>query len=107
MLTDLVQIRRLGESKREENEKFRRHFKRHNFVERRFRHIAQEVEEAVDCTACANCCREATVRLAERDVEKLARYFRIKPAQFIRDYTEETEDEGRILRRTEQGCVFL
>ncbi|MGH9632431.1 MAG: YkgJ family cysteine cluster protein [Bryobacteraceae bacterium] len=107
MLTDLVQIRRLGEKKREENERFRRHLKRHNFVERRFRAIAQDVEEQVDCTECANCCREATVRLAGRDVEKLARYLRLKPSQFLRDYTQESEEEGLILKRTQQGCVFL
>lgn len=107
MLTDLVQIRRLGEQKREENERFRRHLKRHHFVELRFRRLAQEVEEQVDCTACANCCKQATVRLADRDVERLARSLRIKPAQFLRDYTEETADEGLILKRTPGGCVFL
>src|SRR3982751_975708 len=91
VLTDLVQIRRLGEQKREENERFRKHLKRHNFVERRFRHLAIEVEEATDCMTCANCCREATVRLADRDVPKLAKFLRIPVAQFLRDYTERSE----------------
>jgi uncharacterized protein len=108
MLTDLVQIRRLGEQKRDENERFRKHLKRHNFVERKFRRIAQDVEDAIDCTECANCCRVATVRLAERDIEKLSKYLRIRPAEFIRSYTEESPDEGVILKRTEgTGCVFL
>src|SRR5690348_6222757 len=107
MVTDLVQIRRLGENKREENERFRKHLKRHNFVERRFRHIAQEVEDAIDCTACANCCREATARVTNRDVEKLARFLRVKPAQFVRDYCEENDEEGLILKRTAAGCIFL
>src|SRR5689334_22371432 len=107
MLTDLVQIRRLGEQKREENERFRRHLKRHNWVERSFRRIAQEVEDAVDCQSCANCCREATARITDRDVDKLARFLRVKPAQFVRDYCEESEEEGLILKRTEAGCIFL
>lgn len=107
MLTDLVQIRRFGESKREENERFRKHLKRHNFVERRFRAIAQEVEAAIDCQQCANCCRVATTRVSERDIDRLSRYFRTKPSQIVRDYTEESPDEGLVLRRTEQGCVFL
>jgi uncharacterized protein len=108
MLTDLVQIRRLGEQKRDENERFRKHLKRHNFVERKFRRIAQDVEDAIDCTECANCCRVATVRLAERDIEKLSKYLRIRPAEFIRNYTEESPDEGVILKRSEgTGCVFL
>ena len=107
MLTDLVQIRRLGEKKRDENERFRKHLKRHNFVERNFRRIAQNIEDQIDCSQCANCCREATVRLAERDIEKLAKFLRIKPAQFVREYCQQSEDEGLILKRIETGCVFL
>ncbi|HUS08263.1 MAG TPA: YkgJ family cysteine cluster protein [Bryobacteraceae bacterium] len=107
MLTDLVQIRRIGEQKRDENERFRKHLKRHNFVERKFRAIAQDVEAKVDCTVCANCCREATVKLAERDVDRLGRFLRLKRGQFIRDYTDETEEEGLILKRTAEGCIFL
>jgi hypothetical protein len=107
MLTDLVQIRRLGEKKRDENERFRKHLKRHNFVERKFRQIAQDVEAAIDCQQCANCCKEATTRLVDRDIEKLAKYLRVRPAQFLNDYTVESEEEGIILKRNEKGCVFL
>jgi Fe-S-cluster containining protein len=107
MLTDLVQIRRAGEKMRDENERFRKHLKRHKFVERKFRHIALDVEAEIDCTACANCCREATVKLAERDVEKLAKFLRVKIGQFKRDYTDVSEEEGLILKRTEAGCIFL
>jgi hypothetical protein len=107
MLTDLVQIRRAGEKMRDENERFRKHLKRHKFVERKFRHIALDVEAEIDCTTCANCCREATVKLAERDVEKLAKFLRVKIGQFKRDYTDVSEEEGLILKRTEAGCIFL
>jgi Fe-S-cluster containining protein len=107
MLTDLVQIRRAGEKMRDENERFRKHLKRHKFVERKFRHIASDIEAEIDCTTCANCCREATVKLAERDVEKLAKFLRVKIGQFKRDYTDVSEEEGLILKRTEAGCIFL
>ena len=107
MLTDLVQIKRFGEKQREENKKFRAWLKHHTFVERRLKAIAQDVEAKIDCTTCANCCRVATTPVTERDVERLARFLRVKVAAFLRDYTEETEDEGRILKRNENGCVFL
>jgi uncharacterized protein len=107
MITDLVQIKRLGERQREENQRFRGWLKRHNFVERRFKAIAQETEEAIDCTACANCCRVATTQVSERDVDRLARHFGMSVAAFQGAYTVETPDEGRILKRTENGCVFL
>jgi len=107
MITDLVQIRRLGEKKREENGRFRAWLRRHNFVEKRFKRIAEEMAEATDCLACANCCRVATARVAERDIERLAKFLGMPRGEFLRDYTSESEDEGRILRRTEAGCVFL
>lgn len=106
-ITDLVQIERLGEKQREENKRFRAWMKRHNFVERRLKAIAQQVEDSIDCTQCANCCRVATTQVTERDVEHLSRFLGMKPAEFLRDYTVETEDEGRILKRNENGCVFL
>ncbi|MEJ7606052.1 MAG: YkgJ family cysteine cluster protein [Bryobacteraceae bacterium] len=107
MLTDLVQIRRLGEKKLPENERFRKYLKTHNFVERRLKKLGQEVEAQIDCTECANCCKVATTRLAERDIEKLSWSLRIKRAEFIRDYTDISHDEGVILKRTKDGCVFL
>ena len=108
MLTDLVQIRLQGEKKRPENERFRRYMKSHDHSDRILRRIAEGIEEQIDCTVCANCCKVATVRVADRDVERLARYLRIKPAKFLEEYTAESEEEGTVLRRDEKaGCVFL
>jgi len=106
VVTDLVQIKRYGEKQREENMRFRAWLKRHNFVERRFKAIAQEIEEQVDCTQCANCCRVATTQINDRDAARLARYLGVKLPDFLKQYTEESA-EGRILKRTRDGCVFL
>lgn len=76
--------------------------------DRILRRIAEGIEDQIDCTQCANCCRVATATVKERDVERLARFLRISEAQFLKDYTEDSEEEGRILRRTDtEGCVFL
>ena len=107
MITDLVQIKRAGEKLRPENERFRKHLKVHDFNALRLRRIAQDIEDQIDCTACANCCRVATVTLLERDVAKLAKFLRISFTKFMNEYTEQSEEEGLILRRNESGCVFL
>jgi Fe-S-cluster containining protein len=108
MIHDLVQIRTLGDKKRPENERFRRYLKSHDHSDRRMRRIAEEIEEQIDCTVCANCCRVATVRLSDRDIERLSKHFSMARAQFLAEYTTLSEDEGRILRRSDaQGCVFL
>jgi len=107
MLTDLVQIRRLGDSKRDENARLRVHLKRRNFQERKLIRIAQEIEEEIDCTTCANCCRVATVKITERDALKLAKRLGVSLAQFWEEYAVEDPEEGAILKRNENGCVFL
>jgi len=108
MLTDLVQIRTLGEHKRPENERFRRFLKSHDHSDRRFRRMAEEIEQQIDCSQCANCCRVATVRITERDVDRLVRHLAMRREEFLANYTMESDEEGRILRRREgEGCVFL
>ncbi len=107
MLTDLIQIKTLGEKKRGENERFRRHMKQYDHSDRILRRIAVGVEDAIDCTTCANCCRVATVKLTPRDVEKMSKSLRMSQQRFLGDYTMQSAEEGLILKRTETGCVFL
>ncbi len=108
LLTDLVQIKRLGEKNRAENLRFRKHMKSHVFVERQFRKAAEEITDAIDCRACAECCRVGDVPLVERDAEKLVKFLGISEKKFIEEYTALDEDGKPILKRTKKdGCVFL
>jgi Fe-S-cluster containining protein len=104
----LVQVRLLGEKKRDENLHFRRFMKSRDHSDRILRRIAEGIQDQIDCTQCAQCCRVATVKVSERDVERLAKYLRISRERFLTDYTMESGEEGRILKRSEAaGCVFL
>jgi uncharacterized protein len=111
MVTDLIQIQRLGEKSREENLKFRRWIKSHNFVERQFRRAAEEIHKQIDCRACAECCRVTEVQIVERDIEHLAKYLGIQRQRFLDEYTTLDKEGARILRRTQSergfACVFL
>src|SRR3977135_4093349 len=107
MITDLVQIRRLGEQKRGETPRFRFRIKSHNFVEGQFRRAAEDVQDQIDCRQCGECCRVGEVELAERDIEKLARFLGISVKAFVEQYTVEGETADLILKRTKSGCVFL
>lgn len=108
MITDLIQIRTLGEKKRDENLRFRRHMKSRDHSDRILRRIAEDIEGQIDCTQCANCCKVATVQLSERDVQRLAKHLRIPPVRFLAGYAAESAEEGMILRRDAKfGCVFL
>ena len=108
MITDLIQIRTLGEKKRGENEGFRRHMKSRVFLVWFLCRIAEDIEGQIDCTVCANCCKVASVQLSERDVERLAKSVGTTRARFLADYTMQSESEGMLLKRSKQtGCVFL
>ncbi len=108
MITSPVEIKLLGEKKRPENERFRRRLKTRDHSDRILRRIAEGVEEQIDCTVCANCCRVATVKLSKRDIERLSRHLGLAPADFRARYTAVSPEEGVILRRTDEaGCVFL
>ena len=107
MLTDLVQIRRLGEQKREENFRFRSYLKRHDHSDRRLRRLGEQIEGGIDCTQCANCCRVAEAGVTERDIKRLARFLGVTREAFRRDFTQHGEFKELILKRSEAGCVFL
>lgn len=101
MITDLIQIRRLGEKNRAENLRFRKYLKSHEWVERQFRRAAEDVHDQIDCRECAECCRVTEVQLVDRDVDHLARYLGLPRQKFLDQYTALDAEGARILRRTE------
>jgi uncharacterized protein len=108
LVTDLARVQELGEQRRAENHRFRRFLKVRRHSDRTLRHLAEGIEAQIDCRACANCCRLATTQVAERDIKRLASFLRRSAKDVIEQFTVESEDEGRILQRTEAGgCVFL
>jgi len=109
LITDLVQIRSLGEKKLEENLRFRRFMKSHDHSDRILRRIAEGIEEQIDCTVCANCCRTSTVEATERDIERLARHFHTTTERILAEYTAvDPADGARNLKFVQgEGCIFL
>src|SRR5271167_3992861 len=108
MLTDLVQIRRLGQQKRNENSRFRAYLRNHRHSDRRLRRFGEEIQAQIDCTKCANCCRVTETGISQRDIEKLSKFLGVSRDEFLRDYSMRAPDNGElILKRDANGCVFL
>jgi len=107
MLTDLVQIRRLGHQKRNENSRFRAYLRNHRHSDRRLRRFGEDIEAEIDCTQCANCCRVSEVGITDRDIDKLAKFIGVTREEFLRDSTQRDETNDLILKKTDAGCVFL
>ncbi len=64
-----------------------------------------ELFEAFSCLDCANCCKTIGPRLTDKDIDRLAKYLKMKPQAFIDQYVEVDEDNDFVFR--EHPCPFL
>ena len=65
----------------------------------------EEVFAEVDCLSCANCCKTTGPLFTAKDIERLAKLFRVKPSEFEQKYLKTDEDGDIILQQV--PCVFL
>lgn len=66
--------------------------------------LNEMVSNTIDCTACGNCCKDATPCLSKRDVERLAVAKKVTDKEIEEQYTV-LENEERICKT--QPCSFL
>jgi Fe-S-cluster containining protein len=67
--------------------------------------IHQSVFDKTDCLTCANCCKTTSPIVTEKDIERIAKFLRIKPQQFIHQYLQKDTDGLWMMQQT--PCVFL
>lgn len=65
----------------------------------------QRISQKYNCLACANCCKSLGPLVTDKDVERLAKFFRIKPVQFIDTYLKMDEDGDMVFKS--MPCPFL
>lgn len=59
----------------------------------------------IDCLSCANCCRSLGPAIYDKDIERMAKALRIKPAQFVSSYLTIDEDDDYVFKS--MPCPFL
>jgi len=67
--------------------------------------LHDEAFSHIDCLTCANCCKTTSPRVLRKDVDRLAKALRLRPAQLIEQYLHEDEDGDLVLN--ESPCPFL
>lgn len=67
--------------------------------------IHDEVSEKTDCLQCANCCKTLGPRITDKDLDKMGKSLRMKPAELIKKYLRIDED-GDLVFQT-MPCPFL
>ncbi|MEL6358121.1 MAG: YkgJ family cysteine cluster protein [Bacteroidota bacterium] len=63
------------------------------------------VFEEIDCLTCANCCKTTSPIVRDKDIDRLAKHLRIRPAALIEQYMH-LDAEGDYVMNT-APCPFL
>jgi Fe-S-cluster containining protein len=109
VVTDLAQVFRVGTAKVKENLAFRWYLSAHHHIDKPFQILASEMQQSVDWTACANCCRHSVVSVNKSDIENIAGHIGTTSEAVARLYTVPDPEALalRILGNSGKGCVFL
>jgi uncharacterized protein len=67
--------------------------------------LHDETFAEIDCLECANCCKTTSPIFYQKDIERLAKHFRIRPSEFIEKYLHIDEDKDYVLNIA--PCPFL
>ncbi|SHG91430.1 YkgJ family cysteine cluster protein [Flagellimonas flava] len=107
MEKEIEQLPQKAREKHAENKKFfaklkKRPPKNLDYV---MQELHQDEFERTDCLQCANCCKTTGPLFTNTDIERIAKFFRLKPSQFIAQYLRLDEENDYILQ--EVPCAFL
>ena len=67
--------------------------------------LHEEEFERTDCLECANCCKTTGPLFTDKDIERIAKYLKLKPQQFVAQYLMLDEDNDHVLQQL--PCTFL
>lgn len=58
-----------------------------------------------DCLECGNCCKTSSPIVTEKDIQRIAKYVRMKEVDFVSKYLERDGDDFYVMQTV--PCVFL
>ena len=107
MQDQILNLPKLAKDKHNENKKF---FKRLKMKPpRNLDYMMQELHDAefnkTSCLECANCCKTTGPLFTDKDIERIAKFLKLKPFQFIEHYLRVDEDKDYVLQSV--PCSFL
>ena len=104
---DLSEIKKLAKDKHNENKKYFDKLKKK--APKNIDYLMQEMHDnefkKTNCLNCANCCKTTGPLFTTADIERISKYLRLKPQQFITQYLRIDEDQDYVLQTV--PCAFL
>lgn len=107
MAIDLNKLKVDAQNKSKENKAFltRLKKKKPKDLDENAQDLHHQVFEYTNCLECANCCKSISPIVIDRDIDRLAKYLRIKPSAVIEQYLHLDEDGDYVFNET--PCPFL
>ena len=104
---DLEQFNIESKKRSPENKKFLHRLgkKDPRLVDDTFHSVHEKVFEEIDCLTCANCCKTTSPIFYQNDIERIAKFLRMKPGDFVEKYLRVDEDRDYVLKSS--PCPFL
>lgn len=104
---DLDQNKRLAKERYKEHQRFLAQIKKKppKHLDYIVQEVHQRVFDEVDCLSCANCCRTVGPMITGQDIERIAKFLRLKPADFEAKYLRVDEDGDHVFQS--MPCPFL
>lgn len=104
---DLDRFKQLSKNKSAENKDFLSRLKKKDSrkLDEVFHSLHDEVFQEIDCLTCANCCKTTSPIFYQTDIERAAKFLKIKPGDFIEKYLRVDEDKDFVLKSS--PCTFL
>lgn len=107
MKPNLKELEKLAKDKHNESKKFFDKLKKK--TPKNLDYVMEELHQAefkkTNCLECANCCKTTGPLFTTADIERIAKYLRLKPQQFIEQYLRIDEDKDFVLQKV--PCTFL
>ncbi|MHC5354292.1 YkgJ family cysteine cluster protein [Myroides sp. LJL115] len=103
----LKDLGRNAKDKHNENKKYLDKLKKKppKDLDYQMQEIHQKVFDNTDCLKCANCCKTTGPLFTNADIERIAKYLKMKPHQFTQKYLRIDEDNDFVLQSV--PCTFL
>ena len=103
----LENLEKYAKDKHMENKKYFEKLKKK--TPKNLDYIMQDLHETefnkTNCLSCANCCKTTGPLFNNLDIERISKYLRQKPQQFINQYLQNDEDNDYVLQKL--PCSFL
>lgn len=108
---DLEYIKEKAIEREKENWTFRTCLKQHDLASHEIdaivHEIADELSSKIDCTKCANCCKQIRPVLGKDDISKFALGLKMPEREFQKQYLRQDDEVSFKHQFNELPCPFL